>query len=147
MRKRTKAILSFVVDYFDEHDCSPTLHEIVEGCHLTSVSVANYHLDILAQRGYITVEPKVARSIVIVGREVKAKSAPILFDGNEIRQSILNYLYQFIGSKGYAPTIRDIVAQCHLTSTSVAAHHLDQLQKMGYIRRGEGQARSIQLLA
>lgn len=52
-----------------------------------------------------------------------------------------------IERRGYPPTIREICAEAGLTSTSTVAHHLDQLEARGWIRRGpHGAARAITVL-
>lgn len=49
--------------------------------------------------------------------------------------------------RGYPPAIREICAEAGLSSTSTVAHHLDQLEARGFIRRGpHGAARAITVL-
>lgn len=62
------------------------------------------------------------------------------------RQNILAFIRQFTEDKGYSPTVRDIVRGCAISTTSVVQHHLNKLEKEGYIRRDPQIFRSIRLL-
>ena len=61
------------------------------------------------------------------------------------RQRILEFIRQFLTEKGYAPTVRDIVRGCHMSTTSVVQHHLNKLEEEGYIQRDPTVFRSIRL--
>jgi repressor LexA len=61
------------------------------------------------------------------------------------RYRILSYIKDFFDEKGYAPTIRDIVKGCQISTTSVVQHHLNQLEKEGHIQRDPQVFRSIRL--
>jgi repressor LexA len=61
------------------------------------------------------------------------------------RYRILSYIKDFFNEKGYAPTIRDIVKGCQISTTSVVQHHLNQLEKEGHIQRDPQVFRSIRL--
>jgi repressor LexA len=62
------------------------------------------------------------------------------------RLQILNFIRKFLDEKGYAPTVRDIVKGCHISTPSVVQHHLNMLEKQGYILRDPEIFRSIQLV-
>jgi repressor LexA len=64
----------------------------------------------------------------------------------EIRERILEFIRHSFAEKGYAPTVRDIVKGCNLSSTSVAQHHLNTLEREGRIHRDPQVVRSIQLM-
>jgi repressor LexA len=64
----------------------------------------------------------------------------------EIRERILELIRRSFDERGYAPTVRDIVKGCNLSSTSVAQHHLNTLEKEGRIHRDPQVVRSIQLI-
>ena len=51
LSQRQARILAFIQDYTTHHVYPPTLREIVEGCDLSSTSVALYNLVTLGQRG------------------------------------------------------------------------------------------------
>lgn len=64
---------------------------------------------------------------------------------NRTRQNILKFIRDFIAEKGYAPTVRDILRGCKISSTAVVQHHLNVLEREGYIHRDPEVFRSIQL--
>jgi repressor LexA len=61
------------------------------------------------------------------------------------RQRIFKYIQDFFEDKGYAPTVRDILRGCSISSTAVVQHHLNVLEKEGRIHRDPEVFRSIQL--
>jgi len=63
------------------------------------------------------------------------------------QQAIVNFIRRFWLDRGYPPSIRDIVAGCNLSSTSVADYNLRILEKKGYIRRHREVSRGIELPA
>ena len=65
---------------------------------------------------------------------------------SQTRQNILAFIHDFFDDRGYAPTVRDILKGCHLSSTAVVQHHLNVLEKEGHIHRDPEVFRSIQLL-
>jgi len=60
---------------------------------------------------------------------------------------ILDFIRRFLGENRYPPTVRDIVAGCKISSTSVADYNLRILEQKGFIRRHRDVSRGIQLLA
>jgi repressor LexA len=65
---------------------------------------------------------------------------------SKTRQNILKFIQSFVDERGYAPTVRDIVKGCNLSSTSVVQHHLNILEREGHIHRDPQVVRSIQLM-
>ena len=61
------------------------------------------------------------------------------------RQKIFQFIRDFLDEHGYAPTVRDIVKGCSLSSTAVVQHHLNVLEREGHIRRDPEVFRSIRL--
>ncbi len=61
------------------------------------------------------------------------------------QQSIVDFIRRFWLDGGYPPSIRDIVAGCGLSSTSVADYNLKILEKKGYIRRHREVSRGIEM--
>lgn len=61
------------------------------------------------------------------------------------REKIFKFIREFISDRGYAPTVRDIVRGCNLSSTAVAQHHLNVLEREGHIHRDPEVFRSIRL--
>ena len=64
---------------------------------------------------------------------------------NAKEAAVLEYLSREIGTRGYAPSVRDICAALGYASTSTAQGYLDRLEQYGYIRREGGRSRSIVL--
>lgn len=65
---------------------------------------------------------------------------------SETRQRIFKFIRDFIEERGYAPTVRDILRGCNISSTAVVQHHLNILEREGHIHRDPEVFRSIQLL-
>lgn len=65
---------------------------------------------------------------------------------SETRNRVLQFIRDFTDERGYAPTVRDIVKGCNLSSTAVVQHHLNILERQGYLRRDPQVFRSIQLV-
>jgi repressor LexA len=65
---------------------------------------------------------------------------------SETRQRIFKFIRDFIEERGYAPTVRDILKGCNISSTAVVQHHLNILEREGHIHRDPEVFRSIQLL-
>ena len=65
---------------------------------------------------------------------------------SQTRQRVLKFIRDFVEDRGYAPTVRDIMRGCSLSSTAVVQHHLNILEREGYIHRDPEVFRSIQLL-
>ena len=62
------------------------------------------------------------------------------------REKIRKFINAFFEDRGYAPTVRDILRGCSLSSTAVVQHHLNILEREGYIHRDPEVFRSIQLV-
>lgn len=65
---------------------------------------------------------------------------------SQTRQRVLKFIHDFFADRGYAPTVRDIMKGCNLSSTAVVQHHLNVLEREGHIHRDPEVFRSIQLL-
>ena len=57
--------------------------------------------------------------------------------------SILAFVREFTASNSYPPTVREIMAGCKLSSTSVTDYNLLHLKDRGYLVRVSGIARGI----
>jgi len=62
------------------------------------------------------------------------------------QKEILDFIADFIENKGYAPSVRDVVKGCGISSSSVAQYHLNVLERAGFIRREREVSRSIALV-
>jgi len=63
------------------------------------------------------------------------------------QQRILDFMRRFGEENGYSPSLRDIMAGCGISSTSVASYNLNALEGEGYLRRRPGLSRGIRLLS
>lgn len=70
---RRKAILKFLRSYIKEHGFAPTIQEIADAVALVSPNATRNHLRKLAEEGYITMQPRIARAIALVDPAPDAK--------------------------------------------------------------------------
>lgn len=63
----------------------------------------------------------------------------------EIKEQILRFISEFTKNYGYAPTVREIGDAVHLKSTSSVQSHLDAMEEMHLIRKGN-KPRTIRIL-
>lgn len=59
---------------------------------------------------------------------------------------ILEFIKEYAEEHGYSPSIRDIVAGCGISSTSVVEYHLVKLEDKNMISRDRYKARTIIVL-
>jgi repressor LexA len=76
--EKQRQILNFVADFTGERGYPPSVRDIVRGCDISSTSVAQYHINVLRQRGYIRRDPDVSRSIALVSDRASFQSVPLL---------------------------------------------------------------------
>jgi len=62
------------------------------------------------------------------------------------QRNIINFIRRYIEDRNYPPALRDIVAGCGISSTSVVDYNLRILETEGYIRRHPDISRGIELL-
>ena len=62
---KQQQIIDFISRFLADKQYPPTIRDIVTGCGLSSTSVVNYNLKILAREGYIRRHPEVSRGIVV----------------------------------------------------------------------------------
>lgn len=60
---KPERILAFLQDYFARYHYPPSVRDIVDGCRLSSTSVADYNLKILEREGHIRRDRERARTI------------------------------------------------------------------------------------
>jgi repressor LexA len=63
LSQKQKRIIEFIRRFYHDRSYPPTVREIVNGCGISSTSVADYNLDILEKRGYIRRHPGISRGI------------------------------------------------------------------------------------
>lgn len=69
--------------------------------------------------------------------------APIIY---KRQGQILDFIRQFIQSKGSAPTLRQIAEAIGVSSLATVHEHLTSLENKGLIKRKSGKTRSIELI-
>ena len=63
----------------------------------------------------------------------------------ERKRKIMDVIAATIRARGYPPSVREIAMAVGLASTSAVHHHLQVLEKEGYLERGAAQSRAIRL--
>ena len=61
------------------------------------------------------------------------------------QQQVLDFISRCIDTHGAPPTLREISAHIGTRGTVTALHHIEAIEKKGYLRRREGSARGIVL--
>lgn len=61
------------------------------------------------------------------------------------QQQVLDYLSAYLADHGYPPTLRELSNHLGVSGTVSAIHHLDALERKGYLRREQGSSRGITL--
>ena len=86
LRKRHKMILKFLAEFQEQNGYSPSIREIGESISVRSTSLVDYYLKQLEERGYISREQHISRSIRLLKPLSPSKStAERISDG--IRQA------------------------------------------------------------
>lgn len=62
-----------------------------------------------------------------------------------MHEIILDFIRRFVDEKGYGPSYKDIMFGCGVSSTSMVAKYLDELEATGDISRAPNVARSIRI--
>jgi repressor LexA len=63
------------------------------------------------------------------------------------QRQVLDYISSFIGRRSFPPTIREIQSHFGLKSTKGVKDHIDRLVEKGYLRRTDGAARALEVVA
>jgi repressor LexA len=62
------------------------------------------------------------------------------------QKEILDYVTQYIESKGYAPSYREIAEFFGLSSVATVSEHIHALEEKGLLEKGDNEARSLSLV-
>jgi len=65
---KQQRIIDFIGEFWADRSYPPTIRDIQSGCGISSTSVVNYNLNILAREGYIRRHPEVSRGIELLDR-------------------------------------------------------------------------------
>jgi len=63
LSQKQQSILDFIDHFLTEKGYPPSVREITQGCHISSTSVVEYHLNILQKENYLRRDSEVARGI------------------------------------------------------------------------------------
>jgi repressor LexA len=63
----------------------------------------------------------------------------------ERKRRILEFVASTLRERGYPPSVREIAEAVGLASTSAVHHHLQALEREGYLERGASQSRALRL--
>jgi repressor LexA len=66
LSSRQKKILSFIQNFVTDNTYPPTIRDIVNGCGISSTSVADYNLEILEKQGHIRRHREISRGIELL---------------------------------------------------------------------------------
>jgi repressor LexA len=61
------------------------------------------------------------------------------------KQRIVDFIAATVRQRGYPPSVREIAAAVDLASTSAVHHHLQALEREGYLERGASHSRAIRV--
>ena len=61
------------------------------------------------------------------------------------KQKIIEFIAVTVRDRGYPPSVREIAAAVDLASTSAVHHHLQALEREGYLERGASHSRALRL--
>jgi repressor LexA len=73
------------------------------------------------------------------------KEAQVTKHDAERKRRILEFVAATLRDRGYPPSVREIAHAVDLASTSAVHHHLQSLEREGYLERGAAQSRAIRL--
>jgi len=63
------------------------------------------------------------------------------------QKQVLDFLVDFLNSKGYSPSFEEIAENLGLSSLATVHKHISTLQKKGFIRRRPNRSRSVDVVA
>jgi repressor LexA len=78
LSQKQKQAVDFIGRFIAKKGYPPTIRDIVNGCHLSSTSVASYNLNILEKLGYIRRQRDVSRGIEILSRSPAPGMVPLI---------------------------------------------------------------------
>jgi len=61
------------------------------------------------------------------------------------KQKIIDFIAATVRDRGYPPSVREIAAAVDLASTSAVHHHLQALEREGFLERGASHSRALRL--
>lgn len=64
----------------------------------------------------------------------------------EKQAEVLAFVKKFLKANSYPPTLQEIATAIGVVMPTTASVHLNELERKGYINRGRGKFRAIQIL-
>ena len=64
----------------------------------------------------------------------------------EKQKLMLDTVKKYLAKYGYPPTVRELGSELDLSSPATTHFHLSKLESKGYIKKGKGKNRTIELL-
>ena len=59
------------------------------------------------------------------------------------QKEVLNFIESYRKKEGYSPSLEDVKKHLKLTSVSTAHYHIKKLERLGLLRKGDNQPRSL----
>ncbi len=75
---KQQQILKYVADFIRDRGYAPSVREVAKSCAISSPSIAQYHLNILKQKGYISRDRNVSRSIDLTNKATDLTTVPLI---------------------------------------------------------------------
>jgi repressor LexA len=75
----------------------------------------------------------------------RRKEVPVTKHDAARKQKIIDFIAATVRERGYPPSVREIAAAVELASTSAVHHHLQALEREGYLERGASHSRALRL--
>jgi repressor LexA len=75
---KRRQILDFIARFIGERGYAPSVRDVAEGCGISSSSVAQYHLNVLEEEGYIHRDREISRSIGLMKKDAIFTAVPVL---------------------------------------------------------------------
>ena len=66
LTKKQQAIFAYIIEYIEDHHYPPSVRDIAAHFELASAGGVHKHLKNLAEKGYISLDPNVSRSICVL---------------------------------------------------------------------------------
>ncbi|MCD7729679.1 MAG: transcriptional repressor LexA [Clostridia bacterium] len=60
-------------------------------------------------------------------------------------QLVYEFIQKYVAENGYAPSVREICANCNLKSTATAYQYLNKLNERGYIKKTDNKKRAVSI--
>lgn len=141
---KEQQIVDAIINYTSAYGYSPSMKELLPTTGVTSTSSMYKYIQILKTKGALKSTEKECRTFQVVGygyvdcRSEEEKQIP-----GETYARTLEAISNFLLTKGYPPSMRNLCNATGLKSTSTIYAHLDYLQRMQKITLRGNSSRAI----